>query len=76
MIKIENGTCAVEGFQNVLFVEMATIMYGIRERLGEEETEEFVKNAFFLSKQGIETIRQANTIVKLFSELKKQGGIK
>ena len=76
MIKVENGTCAVEGFQNVLLVEMATIMYGIRERLGEEETEEFVKNAFFLSKQGIETIRQANTIVELFSELKKQGGIK
>lgn len=76
MIKAENGTCAVEGFQNVLFVEMATIMYRIRERLGEEETEEFVKNAFFLSKQGIETIRQANTIVELFSELKKQGGIK
>lgn len=76
MIKAENGTCAVEGFQNVLFVEMATIMYGIRERLGEEETEEFVKNAFFLSKQGIEATRQANTIVELFSELKKQGGIK
>lgn len=76
MIKAENGTCAVEGFQNVLFVEMATIMYGIRERLGEEETEEFVKNVFFLSKQGIETIRQTNTIVELFSELKKQGGIK
>ena len=76
MIKAENGTCAVEGFQNVLFMEMATIIYGIRERLGKEETEEFVKNAFFLSEQGIEAIREANTIVELFSELKKQGGIK
>lgn len=46
------------------------------ERLGKEETEEFVKNAFFLSEQGLEAIREANTIVDLFGELKKQGGIK
>ena len=73
MIKAENGKCAVEGFQNVLFVEMATIIHGIRERLGKEETEEFVKGAFLLSEQGIEAIRVANTIVEFFGEIKKQG---
>lgn len=40
------------------------------------KAEEFVKNAFFLSEQGLEAIREANTIVELFGELKKQGGIK
>lgn len=76
MIKAENGTCAVEGFQNVLFVEMATIIYGIRERLGKEETEKFVKNAFSLSEQGKEAITEAKIIVELFNEIMKQGGIK
>lgn len=76
MIKAEKGTCAVEGYQNALFVEMATIMYAIREKLGDEEAEEFVKNAFSLSKQGMEAIKAANVIVELFGEIKKQGGIK
>lgn len=73
MIKAENGKCAVEGFQNVLFVEMATIMYAFRERLGNEEAKEFVKGAFLLSEQGMEATRAENTIVKLFGEIKKQG---
>lgn len=37
MIKAEKGTCAVEGYQNALFVEMTTIMYAIREKLRNKE---------------------------------------
>lgn len=75
MIKAENGKCVIEGFQNVLFVEMATIIYGIREKLGDEEAEEFVKNAFFLSGEGMEVIRGAGSLVKFLREIRKQGGI-
>ena len=75
MIKAENGTCAIEGFQNVLFIEMATIMYGIRKRLGDEEAEEFVKTAFSLSGECMEVIRGAGSFVEFLREIKKQGGI-
>ena len=68
MIKAEKGNASIVGGQNEVFLELATIMYAIREKLGDEEAEKFVKNAFFLAGHGLAGINLSTQLIDLFED--------
>lgn len=68
MIKSEKGSCSIVGVQNEVFLELATIMLAIREKMGDEKGEEFVRNAFFLAGHGREGLKLSAALVELLKD--------
>lgn len=67
MIKAEKGNTSVVGPQNEIFLELATIMLAIREKIGDEEAEGLVRKAFIFSGYGMDNIKLAAVFVKIFN---------
>lgn len=78
MIKVEKGNCSIVGVQNEVFVELSVLMFGIREKMGDEEAEKFVQNAFIFSGHGLDKIKLAAAFCEIFNDENpnEQGGIK
>lgn len=67
MIKSEKGNCSIVGAQNEVFLELATIMLAIREKMGDEKGEKFVRNAFFIAGSR-ERLNLSAALVELFKD--------
>lgn len=69
MIKAEKGNTSIVGPQNEIFLELATVMFAIRERIEDEKVEDLVHKAFIFSGYSLEKIKLAAAFVGIFNNM-------